>query len=496
MSKLKVIKASIVKKLYQMLYDTHNIFINNGLKYFIDGGTLLGAVRHEGIIPWDDDIDIGILQKDVKNFLNLRKDFLKCGYSISKVWFGYKIFYTKRNLIEGFNYSFPFIDVLLYKKINGKYKLAMQEAREEWPKEQWDEKQLFPLKLYKFGEFEVYGPQDYEKYFNQYYGKDWNDIAYREYDHQKEEEVEKIKVKLTKAMRKPAEPTQVSDRLCVKQCIKKSRKFSPLNSYLKKSTKNCARSGNCYNNFVKQMGVYMINCQMHKDRYKKFQEFADKANLIACRIPCVLGGKFNNEFLCDLIKKGLLKKNAEMTKIEVSINLSHHNAWKSIINSCNDYGLVLEDDVEVHSDFIERINDILEGLDENGIDFSILHLWGGNWMKTISKQKKILKIDNDITIMKQNTEYNEGAVAYIISKEYAKFLIEKSFPIKEPQDIMMGNYYKEGNHLLLKMKFDKNEDCYKSPILDNPCGGPEGTGLSTRVSTARTIKEISCKECY
>ena len=61
--------------------------------------------------------------------------------------------------------------------------------------------------------------------------------------------------------------------------------------------------------------------------------------------------------------------------------------------------------------------------------------------------------------------------------------------------MLMGTYYKHGNHLLLKMKFDKKEDCYISPILDNPCGGEEGTGNSTRVSNDSIIKEISCKKC-
>ena len=34
------------------------------LKYWIDGGSMIGAIRHGGFIPWDDDIDIAILKKD------------------------------------------------------------------------------------------------------------------------------------------------------------------------------------------------------------------------------------------------------------------------------------------------------------------------------------------------------------------------------------------------------------------------------------------------
>lgn len=66
----------------QMLKETIDFFDKNDICYYAIGGTLLGAVRHKGFIPWDDDVDLGVPREDYDRLIELAKQG-KCPLKIT-----------------------------------------------------------------------------------------------------------------------------------------------------------------------------------------------------------------------------------------------------------------------------------------------------------------------------------------------------------------------------------------------------------------------------
>ncbi len=199
---LKKTDQTKVQGLYQLLKDTGELLTFKGIDYWIEFGTLLGAIRHEGLIPWDFDVDISIMQEDEEKLKKLKPLFEKLGYSFRKDG-AYKIEKRKKGSycrLDLFTMEIKG-DIIIYtdkevRKENG--------SRGNKPLH-YKVDELFPLKKYQFGPLHLSGPNNPFPCLTAYYGNNWQDVAV--YKHPKGKYSSRT-VQLTDKLRMPALPQE------------------------------------------------------------------------------------------------------------------------------------------------------------------------------------------------------------------------------------------------------------------------------------------------
>lgn len=121
--------SALHESLYKMLVDFDSLCKAKNIEYWIDAGTLLGAVRHGGFIPWDDDIDICMSRENYERFLTLDSNDLPRNRYVIKPYEGYyawaKYCDNTVNLREVWGgESHLFIDVFPFEKYKKLYVLS------------------------------------------------------------------------------------------------------------------------------------------------------------------------------------------------------------------------------------------------------------------------------------------------------------------------------------------------------------------------------------
>ena len=105
--------AGLHARLLTLLIKFHDICVSNGISYSLHGGTLLGAVRDGGFIPWDDDADVTLTRDEYEKFRRVMKSFDEEGYYFDDTS------RPARFVMNGAQGDVAWVDLFIYDHISG-----------------------------------------------------------------------------------------------------------------------------------------------------------------------------------------------------------------------------------------------------------------------------------------------------------------------------------------------------------------------------------------
>lgn len=127
--------------LLEIAKDIDRVCRENDIEYFLDSGSCLGAMRHGGFIPWDDDVDLGMMREDYNRFLEVAPDALGEDYvmahpgnsdrlagQFAKVWKRGTVFATEETIEAGIDQGI-FIDIFPFDEVCADEAAARKQLR-------------------------------------------------------------------------------------------------------------------------------------------------------------------------------------------------------------------------------------------------------------------------------------------------------------------------------------------------------------------------------
>ena len=164
-----VMTPSERKRFYTLTQEVLKQLDNHGIVYWGASGTLLGAVRHQDVIPWDDDVDLAVVYEQNNMIkVNAALEALRIkGHPCGKTESGIKI-------LDKNTMSFPWIDLMMVELgDDNRYRQCGKLAERLWPQVNYNKDHIFPLRKMKFGPLMIWCPNQYEKVLDEEFGPNW-----------------------------------------------------------------------------------------------------------------------------------------------------------------------------------------------------------------------------------------------------------------------------------------------------------------------------------
>jgi phosphorylcholine metabolism protein LicD len=179
----------------KLLEETIAILKDFEINHCLISGTLLGHIRHNDFIPWDDDIDLLVddsisekihdISKKYNNinvFYKDKKETIKiCHSNGSEILENSQVTYWKEYALKGKKYCWPFIDLYTYESKDKSILFFQKE---------WDVNNFLPFKMVDFLGIKTFIPKDPNEFLTSNYGPNYmKEFKSSSHSHKKEEEI-------------------------------------------------------------------------------------------------------------------------------------------------------------------------------------------------------------------------------------------------------------------------------------------------------------------